>query len=77
MTTRPERLPRPVRAPRPAPTLPYSAERIAELEAALVELRRRQEALPKSAIDGRLRLALLIAAFERTLERTRAAAGLV
>lgn len=49
-----------------------SEKRLGELEAALVELRRRQEALPKKATAGRMRLAVLISAFERRRDLTRA-----
>jgi hypothetical protein len=38
---------------------------IARIEATLVELRSRQEAQPKNATVRRMRLAVLIAAFER------------
>ena len=57
---------------KPTPSGRYSAERVAELEAAIAELRRRQDAQPASAVTCRMRLALLIAAFERRLELTLA-----
>lgn len=56
---------------RPAPSARFSPERIAELEATIEELRRRQDAQPKAEVVRRMRLALLIQAFERTLERCR------
>jgi hypothetical protein len=49
-----------------------SLERLVEVEAALVELRRRQEAQPKDAVARRMRLALLISAFERRRDLTLA-----
>lgn len=69
---RPEPAPRPKRTPKPAPSAPVSAERIEELEVAIAYLIARQDAKPKSDVHGRALMALLIAAFERTLERTRA-----
>lgn len=52
---------------------PASPERIAELEAAICYLIARQDAKPRSDVHGRMMLALLIAAFEKTLERAREA----
>ena len=50
----------------------YSPERVTELECAIATLRARQEAQPKREIERRAVLAVLISAFERTLERTQA-----
>ena len=52
---------------------PYSQERLDELEAALVELYRRQAAQPKNATVPRMRLAVLIGAFERRRDLVQAA----
>ena len=46
--------------------------RLAELEATLVELRQRQEAQPKDAVKRRALLAVLIAAFERRRDLVQA-----
>jgi hypothetical protein len=51
---------------------PNSLERLAELEATIIELRRRQETQPKSATVRRMRLAVLIAAFERRRDLVQA-----
>lgn len=60
------------RSKRPPPSARYSRERVDELEAAIAELTQRQNAKPHGDVHGRMMLALLISAFERTLERTRA-----
>lgn len=52
---------------------PYSPERVVELETAIAYLRARQEAKPKRDTHGRMVLAVLISAFERRLDLTRAA----
>lgn len=60
-------------APRkPPPSGRYSPERVTELECAIATLRARQEAQPKAEVMRRATLAVLIAAFERTLETTQA-----
>ena len=51
---------------------PYTQERVTELECAIATLRARQEAQPKSAVERRMTLAVLIAAFERRLSLTQA-----
>ncbi len=61
---------------RPPASPPHSAARVAELEAAIAYLVERQNAKAKADVHGRMILALLIQAFERTLERARHADGL-
>ena len=51
---------------------PVSQQRLDELETALAELHRRQEAQPKSAVVPRMRLAVLIGAFERRRDLVQA-----
>jgi hypothetical protein len=57
---------------RKSTSAPVSLQRLDELEAALAELRRRQEAQPRDAVAGRMRLALLIQAFERRRDLVQA-----
>lgn len=59
-------------APRKLRSAPYTAERVTELECAIATLRARQEAQPKSAIERRMTLAVLISAFERRRDLTLA-----
>jgi len=53
-------------------SLPNSPERLTELEAALVELRQRQEAQPKTEVKRRALLGILIQAFERRRDLVQA-----
>lgn len=60
---------------KPAPSTPYSHQRLAEIDAVLVMLRERLDAQPKgeAGFARRARLAVLIAAFERRRSLTEAA----